>query len=186
MDYDEIIVRGNRRLTRTDIELLERTVREISPKTIVEIGAMDGTSSMVFCHLLQELGGHLYSVEPNPRTTWKNNMEHYKLFDHVTLIMQASPWVDTKIIPKPIDYLFIDGNHKQRWMLVDFHFWYPFVGVGGRIAFHDWDRSGFKNDIRAGIELILKDEGDKLKEVGRIEGNGGAIVFEKTMESRMW
>ena len=46
-DYQEISVRGNRRMTTNDLELLDRTAREIGAKTIVEIGSMDGCSSMV-------------------------------------------------------------------------------------------------------------------------------------------
>lgn len=188
MDYNNIIKRGNSRLTLGDAQLLFSSAKEISAKNIVEIGSMDGTSSMVFGELMKELKGHVYCVEPAPKTRWKVNIKEMELIDYVTLIMQASPWVDQKLIPKPIDYLFIDGDHRTRWAVVDYHYWFPYVRVGGRIAFHDFcGGKGVANWVKRAIDLIMEDDKDKIKEVGRAEGRDrGTIVFEKVEKNKGW
>ena len=178
-DFSEIIVRGNRRLTLQDCEILDRCSREIQARTIVEIGSMDGCSSMVLGFVAKDLGGHLYCIEPNPKTRWKQNIEDLHLGSCVTLIMQASPWVNLNLIPKPIDFLFIDGDHRTRWCLVDYHFWEKFVRPGGRIAFHDWTGSKRVGEwVQRAVGIILED--DSLIEVARYEASDrGIIVFEK-------
>lgn len=178
-DYNEIIVRGNRRLTLNDCRLLEETSLGINARTIVEIGSMDGCSSMVLGLVAKKTDGHLYCIEPNPKTRWKQNIQDLFLEDRVTLIMQASPWVNTTLIPKPIDYLFIDGDHRTRWCLVDYHFWERYVRPGGRIAFHDWTGGkGVGAWIQRAVRIILED--DKLIEVASYEASDrGMVVFEK-------
>lgn len=39
---------------------------------------------------------------------------------------------------KPIDLLFIDGDHSYEGVKSDYEAWSPFVKVGGVIAFHDY------------------------------------------------
>ena len=179
MDFNDILKRGKQRMLITDVELLYKTAKEINAKNIVEIGSMDGCSSMTLGYVAKETGGHLYSVEPVPKASWKVNMQELNLEQYATLIWEASPWVNIKTIPMPIDYLLIDGDHRTRWCVVDYHFWEHYVRVGGRIAFHDWTaRKGVAEWIKRAIDLILED--DKLIEVGRSEGSDrGMIVFEK-------
>jgi len=179
MDYEQIRIDGNRRMTIPDMQLLEKTALEINPKVILEIGSNDGVSSIVLGLVAKQCQGKLFCVEPMPKGRWKTNMQKYGIEDRVTLIWKASPWVDLALIPKPIDYLFIDGYHKFRWVLVDYHYWSPFVRPGGRIAFHDWDRNPDSiTGIRRTIEIAQ--ETDTLIEVAKIgkAENGGTIVFE--------
>lgn len=167
-----------------DLELMVKTAREIKAKNIVEIGCMDGTSTMALAQVAKETEGHLYCIEPRPTGKWKANIRDLDLHDYLTLIMEASPWVNMKIIPKPLDYLLIDGDHRSRWCIVDYHFWEPYVRLGGRIAFHDWTGGkAVKKWIQRAISIIFEDDSEKLKEVGRHEANDrGMIVFEKTQK----
>lgn len=181
IDYVDILERGNKRLVKSDMELLERTVRETKAKTIVEIGSMDGTSSLLFGSIAKEIGAKVYCIEPDPRKLWYKNIEEYGIKNYVTMIKAASPWVNMGLIPRPIDYLFIDGNHRTRYCLADYHFFEPFVRKGGMIAFHDYNgRKGVSKWIRKAIEIILEDDSEKIVEVEHNDtSDRGTIVFRK-------
>ncbi len=180
MNFDTILQRAQQ-LSLPDCEILWRTAEVVKPKLIVEIGAMYGTSSMLFATLAKQTDGHLYSIEPAPTEKWHANMEALQLKDYVTLINAPSPWIDPDILPHEIDYLFIDGEHRTRWCLMDYHYWEPFVRPGGRIAFHDYTgRKGEGKHIKRAIDMIL--ETDALVEVDRSEAIAGVIVFEKPLD----
>lgn len=193
MDFKDIVNRGKDRgiirLTEHDCWLLDKTSREICAKTILEIGSQNGTSSMVLGSVAKDLGGHLYCVEACPTGIWRENIVGLQLTKCVTLIKASSPWVDMSLINTPIDYLFIDGEHRTRWCLVDYHYWFPFVRKGGRIAFHDIYGPP-SNKVWRAVNLILEDDAypgrEKIKEVERIDPkyaseHGGVLVWQKTV-----
>ena len=193
MNFDEIIVRGNRRMTIHDCVMLDRTAREIQPKIIVEIGSMDGCSSMVLGLAARDSAGHLFCIEPCPKGRWKANIAELGLDEYVTMIVTASPWIDLKLIPQPIDYLLIDGDHRCSRAITDYVFWGRFVRAGGRIAFHDIDGGkGVALWIRQAVEICERDDnlacaqgGDyKIRQIARTApaNDRGTIVFEKLAE----
>lgn len=179
MNFEEIIIRGNRRMTMNDCQLLDKTAREIGARNLLEIGSMDGCSSMILGLVAKDAGGHLYCIEPNPKGRWHQNITELDLTGSVTLVKGFSPWIDTAQIGTPVDYLFIDGDHRTRWCLMDYHFWEPMVRTGGRIAFHDWTGGkGVGAWVQRAVGIILEDA--KLIEIARDEGpDRGIIIFEK-------
>jgi predicted O-methyltransferase YrrM len=189
--YVDILNSCGGRLSINDARILYNTAIEIDAQTIVEIGSMDGCSSMVFGYVCKQTGGHLYCLEPNPKTRWKANMDLLGLSDYATTIMKSSPWIDPKTIPQPIDYLLIDGDHRTRWTIADYHYWEPYVRQGGAIAFHDWTGAkGVGAWVQRAVGIILEDDKDGLEEIARDESsNRGIIVFRKTADfslSRRW
>lgn len=201
-DYTDILNSCGGRLSSVDASILFNTSLSIEAQTIVEIGSMDGCSAMVFGHVLQQTGGHLYCIEPNPKTRWKANMERLGLADLATTIMKSSPWIEPMTIQPPldlpqercgtpIDYLLIDGDHRTRWTIVDYHYWEPYVRQGGMIAFHDWTGGkGVGAMVQRAVGIILEDDEDGLEQVAINEARDrGIIVFRKTVEfslSRRW
>lgn len=183
IDFDDILKNCGGRLTLKDAELLYETAMSLPNPKILEIGCMDGCSTQVLGMVVREKMGHLYCIDPAPKQRWRYNVERNNLQEHVTFIFGASPWVPTSKIPDPIDYLFIDGDHRTRWCLVDYHYWEPFLRKGGLVGFHDWSgREPTGPWVRKAVELIV--ETDALEEVGRSEGGGrGYIVFRKTWDS---
>ena len=182
MDYEEIYKKTRGRMPPQDQQLLEKTATEIEAKTILEIGSAAGGSSVILGSVAKNFNGHLYCIDPRPEGGWQLNIDYYGLTNYVTMFRVPSPWVNMKKIKFPIDFLFIDGNHRTRWLLVDYHFFFPFVRVGGRIAFHDicGKNNCYANWVRRGIDIIMEDDSDKLKEVGRVESKkGGVLVLEK-------
>ena len=187
-DLTDILNHCGGRLSIDDARILYHTSLGLNSKTILEIGSMDGCSSMVFGYVVQETGGHLYCIEPNPKTKWKANMERLGLTGYATSIMKSSPWIDpTRVAfppgPTPIDYLLIDGDHRTRWTIADYHYWEPYVREGGMIAFHDWTGGkGVGAMVQRAVGIILEDDEDGLEEVARNEAHDrGLIVFRKTV-----
>jgi len=188
---DEIIVRGNRRMTGHDLRLLEKHALATHAKTIVEIGSMDGCSSMVLGHVAKKNGGRLYCVEPYPKGKWRANINDLGLEDCVTLIQAESPWIKPEEIPPtPIDFLLIDGDHRCSRAITDYVFWARFVRNGGRIAFHDIDGGkGVAQYIREAIAICERDDNLKSPQgpdykIGEIERtpparDRGTVVFGK-------
>ena len=193
-DYQEISVRGNRRMTTNDLELLDKTARQIGAKTIVEIGSMDGCSSMVLGQVAKDNGGMLTCIEPYPKGKWRANIDELGLENHVKLIQAASPWLDWSKVPAPIDYLLIDGDHRSSRAICDYVAFGRLVRAGGRIAFHDIDGGkGVALYIRQAVEICERDDNLSspqgadylIKQIARTPEarDRGTIVFEKLAEA---
>ena len=191
---EEIIVRGNRRMTAGDLNLLDGSSREIVAGTIVEIGSMDGCSSMVLGRVARDNGGRLYCVEPRPRGRWRRNIAELGLESVVELIQAMSPWIDPALLPPgPIDFLLIDGDHRCSRAIADYVFWGRYVRAGGRIAFHDIDGGkGVAAGIREAVAICERDDnlgGEhgadyNIRQIARTPAanNRGMIIFEKGVE----
>jgi len=171
-------------MTQSDLDLLDKTARQIGAKSLVEIGSMDGCSSMCLGMVARDNGGKLVCIEPSPKARWKVNIDEMGLAENVKTIRQNSPWVDVEHFDLPIDYLLIDGNHRTRWAIVDYHFFFPFIKIGGMIAFHDYNgRKGVAAWVRRAIDIILEDDSEKIKEVCHNDtSDRGVIIFRKIAE----
>jgi len=193
LDFTEDVLRHcGGRLTIHDAQLLNESARAIKARNILEIGSMDGCSTMILGNIVRDFEGRLQCIEPAPKQKWRWNVDRLGLQDFVTMHFGGAPWVGhDKIIQhclppiekkdQPLDYLFIDGDHRTRWAIVDYHYYMPFVRIGGRIGFHDWwDRKDAGKWVREAVEIILRDDEPLLKKVGETQNARGYIVFEKT------
>lgn len=129
-----------------DIEALAPFLKKEQPKVILEIGAAYGTSSKLFAAISKEFDGYTYSLEPCPQKAWYENIKEYALQNYIELIPKASPWVDWEKRPL-IDFLFIDGWHNFRTVIVDYFYWQRYVKDKGFIAFHDSEHDAVKRAI---------------------------------------
>jgi len=179
-DIEEMLQRCGARLTVDDVALLKTTAGEIKARSIVEIGSAGGCSTMVLGEIVRDHGGRLYCIDPSPEGRWYSNIK----WKDLTLIKEKSPWVDVSQVSTPIDYLFIDGDHRTRWVLMDYHYWFPFVRVGGRIAFHDWNDGQDGVQVREAVDLILDTDSEALKLVAEAKSfsTRGSVSFEKVLE----
>lgn len=179
--FDKISEMGGGLQDATEATILYDTASEILAQNIVEIGSMYGTSSMALGTVAKEQGGHLQCIDPWARGKWYRNIAEMELREYVTMIHAFSPWIDMSQINLPIEYLLIDGEHKTRWCLADYHYWSAYVRPGGRIAFHDYKDAGKAGfHVKRAVEIILEDDADNLKEIVRNEtSKWGIIVFEK-------
>jgi len=194
LDLEQVRADSNRRIAVGDLELLQRCCDYCGAKTILEIGSADGGSSVVLGTKAKERGGHLYCIEPFPKSKMIGNMKAYGLDGFFTLVPEASPWVTLNLKSiAPIDLLFIDGRHDIRWCLVDYHYFEPYVREGGVVIFHDtggtcqedrrqpdYRKSGYVPLVLRAIDIILSTDADSLIQFDLSTAkDGGAMAFTK-------
>jgi len=143
------------RITPEEGEYLKSLASQIQPGgQIVEIGSYRGKST---CYLATGLAisnntsaklhaidlwtlGETSSAKYHTEQTWdifKTQVAKYELselvFPHMCSSMKA-----VKKRRKPIDLLFLDGNHHYRYVHEDWREWSKFLFPGSIVAFHDY------------------------------------------------
>lgn len=119
-------------------------------RTIVEIGSYRGKS----CVLLAtgEPGAHVTAIDPHygqgdrgaivydPEDTRKMNeaLARHGVAERVTHIVAESHAARAGWDGRPIDLLWIDGDHSYEGLATDLDDWAPLVRRGGLIAGHDY------------------------------------------------
>jgi predicted O-methyltransferase YrrM len=125
----------------------------MKPSVCVEIGSARGKSACYVATALRENGqGHLYAIDPHAPTNWndsesvetydlmRKNLAQLGLDGFVTLVRQDSVSA-AKEWTKPIDLLFIDGDHSYEGAKADWINFSKFINPFGLVVFHDtlWD-----------------------------------------------
>jgi predicted O-methyltransferase YrrM len=133
--------------------LLYGICRSLKPSVAVEIGSARGKSACYIGMALRQNGsGRLYAVDPHSPTDWNDdksidtygimcdNLKELGLTEIVTIVRQYSSDV-VGSLPKPIDLLFIDGNHSYEGVKADWDNFTPHMSEFGLVLFHDtiWD-----------------------------------------------
>lgn len=132
-------------------ELLYNLARNCTGRgVIVEIGSWKGRST-VWLGLGSKSGRktNVYAIDNHVHTgkyagipksetlkEFRKNMKTAKIDKIVTHIVKSSADAAAKF-NKPIELLFVDGNHKYDNVKNDFNMWFPKIIDGGTIAFHD-------------------------------------------------
>jgi len=111
--------------------------------TIVEIGSLYGRSTAVLAEALKnsDKKGRVYAIDPqyfddSALGQLKNNLNKYGV-DGFVEIMVATSEEASKDWSKPVDFLWIDGDHSYKMAETDFLLWEPYLREGGMIAYHD-------------------------------------------------
>lgn len=126
-----------------EITQLAKTVKNIEPKLILEIGAASGGTALIWTTLateevitcdLQDMThqARIFTKLPPPGSNCK-----------VTLLSGDShdpnfkARVAKSLNGRQVDFLFIDGDHTEQGVTSDYLDYKEFVRPGGIIAFHD-------------------------------------------------
>ena len=136
--------------TSTD---LAKFIKDYGCKVGVEIGVYKGEYTKV----LAETGMTIYGVDPwgmfadypnlKPRFLERQRFVHehaekyLKDYKNVQLIRKTSMDAAIAFPVESIDFVYIDGNHKFKYMAEDLYEWAKRVKVGGIIAGHDYYNS---------------------------------------------
>lgn len=135
---------------RSEITALAWFVKELKPKTVLEIGTNNGGSLFLSTRLADpeatvvsiDLPGGVYGGGyPDWRIPLyksfslpKQSMHLIRADSHAAETLEK---VKSIFGGEPVDYLFIDADHTYEGVKKDFEFYSPLVGLGGAIAFHD-------------------------------------------------
>jgi cephalosporin hydroxylase len=135
---------------RSEIASLGNIVKELKPKTVLEIGTRKGGTLFLFSRLADAEatvvsvdlpGGEFGGGYPE----WK--IELYQSFRlpqqtmHLVRADSHAPETHERVQSifgrNPIDFVFLDGDHTYEGVKKDFEFYSKLVRKGGVIAFHD-------------------------------------------------
>lgn len=155
--YHEPFVYGTS-LSPQQGQLLKEFVGNISPQTIVEIGSFIGISTLWMAAGLERSGnnavlhaidlfgeimpcfpyrcGYLEDPLAFARQSAVSAQLAHRIQFHKMDSYQVGQHFDT-IINKPVDLLYIDGDHSIRGCMNDFALFAPHVVPGGYIILHD-------------------------------------------------
>lgn len=84
----------------------------------------------------------------------KNNFKVLGITNYTTLQGNSAELIERW--SKPIDLLFIDGDHSYEGVKADYENWAPYVKKGGFIAFHDYSAS-WLGVVKFIEEVAIKD-----------------------------
>mgnify|MGYP002776989608 CR=1 FL=1 len=139
-------------------EFLKSFIGNVNPRTVVEIGCFTGISTIWMAAGLEQIASpaviqsidlfdeilpwmptrHGCLLDPyryaNDRVS-DARLSHRIQF-HKMNSVDAGHHLD-RIVDRPIDFLFIDGDHTRQGCLTDWMLFYPHVSVGGYIVLHD-------------------------------------------------
>lgn len=119
-------------LQTTEVDIIQGFVKKIEyPNCYVEIGTKFGGSALVA--KLANSETDIYSIDPNSELwMWKGKEHKYKGLHFIKKLSLSA----AKNWKKPIEVLFIDGDHNMA--KDDFLAWEPYVVKNGIILFHDY------------------------------------------------
>jgi len=151
-----------------------RHAEKINPKVIVEIGTKEGGNSRILSTLLPK-DGLIIGIDPKPGAgfPWVHEVAcQVEFVSGRSLVPAVVDQVKNILSGRPIDLLFIDGEHSFGGMLGDYHVYGGLVRPGGIIAIHDiyylekvkmaWEGipgekfASFQNQSSIGIGFVFK------------------------------
>ena len=144
-DHDGTRVDLHGNISVAHANALYRTVRDLAPQTVIEIGMAFGVASLAITSALAVAGrgGQLISIDPNQSRHWRNigvlNVRRAELDGHHRLIER----VDYLALPElvgdgqTIELGYIDGWHTFDYTLLDFFYLDKMLVPGGVVAFND-------------------------------------------------
>lgn len=139
--------------SQAEIGELYRTVMEHQPKTVVEIGTCHGGTLYLWCQAASpdatlvsidlpegEFGGGYKSCRTTFYQDFARSGQTIHLLRGDSHSSQTMERVREKLDNRPIDFLFIDGDHTYAGVKQDFELYSPLVAANGLIALHDIHR----------------------------------------------
>jgi cephalosporin hydroxylase len=120
---------------------LVNKVEKINPKIILEIGVNTGSTLGFWNYILSENKntGILIGIDIRNNMKWntKNSMNDIKFLIADSSKSKTIDIVENILQNKKVDFLYIDGNHSEKFVTSDYQNYSKFVRKGGIIAFHD-------------------------------------------------
>ncbi len=114
-----------------------RVADELQAQTVIELGTRGGVSTVAWLYAMEELDGHLWSVDLGDLPERKH--------DRWTFIEGND--IDPKVVkqlPDGADIVFIDTIHTYQHTLAELNVYIHKVRPGGKILLHDTEVHSFR------------------------------------------
>jgi cephalosporin hydroxylase len=134
----------------SEITALLKLLAEKPPRTLLEIGAYKGGTFFLFSRVATPDALLINLDLPNTLTgygtpPWRARLYHSFAREHQRIELVAgnshlkvtADRIKQLLAGRPLDFLFIDGDHSYEGVKADFELYSPFVAKGGLIGFHD-------------------------------------------------
>jgi predicted O-methyltransferase YrrM len=126
---------------RSEIGALIDLLRQMEPRTIVEVGTHKGGNSFLFCHAVpsaERIVGVDLCVQNSAKLIhFARAQQRYVALHGDSQTTQMKSRVLRALDGRTVDFLFIDGDHSYEGVKRDFELYAPLVRAGGLIALHD-------------------------------------------------
>ena len=127
----------------SEIAGLATEVAKLQPKVVVEIGTYEGGTALIWAQLASERvitcdlapagpRGELIQAFPPPDSNCRVSVMTGD--SHAPAFVER---VERELAGKTVDFLFIDGDHREAGVEADYRNYRHLVRPGGLIAFHD-------------------------------------------------
>ncbi len=153
----------------TYIGPLGKVIRELNPKSGLEIGFCWGMSAFAF---LESCAGTLLSVDLDDSKR-KEGLFKAKYSDRWSILYGRSPDV-LKSINWKYQWIYVDGDHTYESAKADLDGVLPLLAKGGVIACDDYGIEKF--GVKKAVDEFAKKNGFKIT---KIEGHTNGAVFLK-------
>jgi len=134
----------------TELTALGEILAERRPGRALEIGTAHGGTLFLLTRLASprativsvDLPGGMFGGGYSARRKWfyqrfARRSQRLHLLQGDSHSMETFGFVNAALAGQPLDYLFIDGDHRYDGVKRDFEMYGPLVRKGGLIAFHD-------------------------------------------------
>lgn len=138
--------------------------KNLQPSAVCEIGVQDGGTNFILSHGLPSVNT---MIALDLHVCLKCQLRYFRrpglqlaLIDGSSQSARARRRVAHALASRPLDVLFIDGDHSFSGALRDFQWYRHFVRDGGLIAFHDivpdsFTRHGIRTEASTGGVPLL-------------------------------
>lgn len=145
---------------------------------IVEIGTNVGKTAIALAYGQKvKKGKPVYSIDIYEHPDIKKNLEKAGVTDYVNRIIMPSHKMAKKW-EKPIELLWIDGDHSYKGVCYDIKNWVHFVVGGGVIAFHDYPGHRRSKEVWKALRKYLFKKPYTYRVISDREA-GSIIAFRK-------
>ena len=182
---------------KEEIEAFIDFLRPHTPRRVLEIGAAQGGTAIMFCALAPDLvisvdlpggyGGGISAEACEARTKTVTD-----LYPHYRAVLGDSHDPETRdrvlalLGGHPVDVLFIDGDHSYAGVTQDLAMYGPLVKPGGFIAFHDINDTEVHREFGCEVHRLWQElpGGKREFNVHGRWGGIGVVQVSRPTESR--
>ncbi|RJP76875.1 MAG: class I SAM-dependent methyltransferase [Desulfobacteraceae bacterium] len=151
---------------------------------IVEIGTLMGKSTIALSFAQKEKSGkRVYSIDIAKHKDIQSNLEKAGVLDYVEMIIGASHTVSFNW-DKPIELLWIDGDHRFMGIYNDILDWAPFVIPDGLVVFHDYPGHKNTTDTHKAIHNLMQSKPDQWRIISDRQ-HGSIFVMQKLKDENI-